>query len=149
MCSVKVFDDSNINHTKDTLAGLDHVAATCGKSRCVVNMSLGGHYSAALNNAVANTVTKGIVVVVSAGNTGSDACALSPSSVPSAITVGSIDQFDKISAHLTGDSPWASNFGLCVDVYAPGSFIKSAFADSTGGSAILSGTSMAAPRKFF
>ncbi len=98
---------------------------------------------------VASAVQKGIVVVAAAGNYDSDACDYSPASEPTVITVGAIDKFDKRSMHPEACPPWWSNYGPCVDVYAPGSFIISASKDSTTGSKQKSGTSMATPRKFF
>ncbi len=99
-----------------------------------------------VNKAVASAVEKGIVVVVSAGNKDHDACFNTPALEPTAITVGATDQFDKISRFTP---PKASNFGPCVDVYAPGSLIKSAYMRSTTFLLPMSGTSMAAPCKFF
>ena len=109
---------------------------------CVANLSLGGPYSSSLNQAVANAVEEsGIVMVVAAGNDNQDACFVSPASEPKALTVGSTDKNDKASSF--------SNWGSCVDVYAPGGEIKSSFiGDSKTETKTLSGTSMASPRKF-
>ena len=102
-------------------------------------MSLGGGVSAALNTAVANAVAAGVTMVVAAGNANADACLASPASEPSAITVGSTTNNDARSSF--------SSFGSCVDVYAPGSSITSAW--NNGGTNTISGTSMASPRKCF
>ena len=108
--------------------------------KCVANMSLGGGYSSLQNQAVANAVNKGVVMVVAAGNDNKDACNYSPASEPLAITVGSTDSNDARSSF--------SNWGVCVDVFAPGSFITSSWSTGTTDTHTISGTSMATPRKF-
>lgn len=126
------------------IAGLDHVASKCsvsGSPLCVANMSLGGSYSSAVNKAVAAAVRMGVVIVVSAGNDSSDACEKSPASEPLAITVGSTTISDEQSSF--------SNWGSCVDIYAPGSNIVSSFPTSPTAFKTMSGTSMASPRKSF
>ncbi len=143
LCSVKVMDDQGNGYTEGIIAGIDHVVAKCVGSKllCVANASIGGDKSAAENKAVANAVAKGIVMVVAAGNESEDACVKSPASELSAITVGNVDRKDEEAV--------TSNYGPCVDVYAPGEDIKSAGIKSNTDTAILSGTSMAFPRKFF
>ena len=143
LCSVKVLDDQRKGYTEGIIAGWDHVVAKCVGSKllCVANGSVRFPKSAAHNKAVAGAVAEGIVVVVAAGNDNIDACNVSPASELSAITVGNVDDKDKKAAD--------SNYGPCVDVYAPGEKIKSAGITSTTVPSILSGTSMAAPRKFF
>ena len=108
--------------------------------KCVANMSLGGGFSQALNNALASAVDQGIVFAVAAGNDGGNACTKSPASEPKAITVGSTTRTDTMSDF--------SNRGSCVDVSAPGSGILSAWTGGTGATNTISGTSMASPRKF-
>ena len=103
-------------------------------------MSLGSRFSSALNNAVANAVDAGVTFVVAAGNDNKIACGYSPASEPKAITVGSTTITDGIS--------WFSNYGTCVDVYAPGSSITAAWHTSPTATKSISGTSMASPRKF-
>ena len=103
----------------------------------VANMSLGGGYSQALNAAVQAAVADGITFAVAAGNSSADACGASPASEPSAITVGATEANDAMAYY--------SNWGSCVDVFAPGSAIISASNTSTSGSRSLSGTSMASP----
>jgi subtilisin family serine protease len=100
-------------------------------------MSLGGSSSTALNAAVANTVARGVTVVVAAGNYANNACYYSPSSEPSALTVAATDSTDT--------QAWYSNYGSCVDLYAPGSNIYSASISSNDAYASKSGTSMATP----
>jgi serine protease len=94
-----------------------------------------------MDMAVQNAVNAGVVMVVAAGNDNSDACGYSPAGEASAITVGSTAIDDTNSGF--------SNYGNCVDVYAPGSNIVSARAGTTSGTKPLSGTSMASPRKCF
>ena len=108
----------------------------------VLNLSLGGGASASLDAAVRNAVTDGIIVVVAAGNEGRktntalhNACLYSPAREPQAITVG--------STTLTDARSDFSNYGTCVDLFAPGSSILSTWLN--GGTATLNGTSMASP----
>ena len=98
-------------------------------------MSLGGDFFAPENQAVASTVDSGVTVVVAGGNDNQDACRESPASEPKAITVGSTTRTDTRSSF--------SNFGTCLDLFAPGSGITSAWGD--GGTNTISGTSMASP----
>jgi aqualysin 1 len=103
----------------------------------VANMSLGGGKSAALEQAVANSIADGITYAVAAGNETEDACTGSPSGLAAAITVGSTTSTDARSSF--------SDFGPCVDFFAPGSSITSASFLTDNGTATMSGTSMAAP----
>ncbi|NBU23576.1 MAG: hypothetical protein EBS38_06695, partial [Actinobacteria bacterium] len=103
----------------------------------VANFSLGGGRNLSFNNAISALVDKGITTVVAAGNERTDACTRSPASALDAITVGSTDRFDNRSSF--------SNFGECVDVFAPGSGILSANAKNYTTPIALSGTSMASP----
>lgn len=100
-------------------------------------MSLGGGRSQALDDAVQTMIDAGIVTVVAAGNSNRDACGFSPAAVPDAITVGS-------STNRDGRSSF-SNFGRCVDIFAPGSNIQSAWINGSNASRSISGTSMASP----
>ena len=107
----------------------------------VINMSLGGMYSRALNDATNNAVRAGAFVVVSAGNDNIDACKKSPASAKLAITVGAstINDTRAIRSH------WASNWGRCVDVFAPGVGILSLSPKGDTATSIKGGTSMASP----
>jgi subtilisin family serine protease len=102
----------------------------------VVNMSLTLNKSAALDTAVTNLYSAGLVPVVAAGNLSSDACSYSPAGVGVAITVGGLN----LNRMKTIDS----DFGSCVDVWAPGGLITSEDAFNPAGSAVKTGTSMAA-----
>ncbi|RYP52237.1 hypothetical protein DL768_002556 [Monosporascus sp. mg162] len=106
-------------------------------SRSVINMSLGSGRVDAADDAIRNAVKAGMTVVVSAGNDGHNACELSPAGVKEVITVGSIDRDDKRPA-------W-SNWGECLDVFAPGVDIFSTYNESDASHRVMSGTSMASP----
>lgn len=107
-------------------------------TRGVLNLSLGGGYSAALNTAIETAVSKGAVVAVAAGNDyNADACTKSPASAESALTTAASTIQDKAASF--------SNVGKCVDIWAPGSNIAAADASSNAGYRTLSGTSMASP----
>jgi subtilisin family serine protease len=100
-------------------------------------MSLGGGASTALDTAVNNLVASGVPIAVAAGNSNANACNSSPARATSAITVGSTTTTDARSSF--------SNFGTCLDLFAPGSGILSAWFTSNTATATLSGTSMASP----
>jgi len=118
------------------LAGLDWAAVNAVKP-AVLNMSLGGGASATIDSAVANVVARGIPVAVAAGNSNVDACTSSPAREPSAITVGATASNDARAAY--------SNWGRCLDVFAPGSAITSAGISTNTALVTMSGTSMATP----
>jgi subtilisin family serine protease len=118
------------------IAGVDWVAASPLRP-AVANMSLGGGYSASVNSAVAGAATKGVTTVVAAGNSDADACSYSPASEASAITVGATTAADARSSY--------SNWGTCLDLFAPGSSITSAWNTSPTATNTISGTSMASP----
>jgi subtilisin family serine protease len=113
------------------------IATHSAGDAAVANFSLGGGRTQSLNQAIANLVDAGITTVVAAGNSYGDACSYSPSSAPEAITVGATDRFDNRASF--------SNFGECVDGFAPGVSIPSADARNHANVLSLSGTSMAAP----
>jgi subtilisin family serine protease len=133
---VRVLDCAGSGTMSGVIAGLDWVAANALRP-AVVNMSLGGGTSSTLDAAVANTVAEGIPVVVAAGNENVDACTRSPAREPSALTVGATTSSDARASY--------SNFGTCLDLFAPGSSIKSAWYTSNTATNTISGTSMASP----
>lgn len=103
----------------------------------VANMSLGGGVSASLDQAVDNSVAKGIFYAVAAGNNNGNACNNSPARATGAFTVGSTTQSDTRSSF--------SNYGSCVDIFAPGSGITAAWHTGDTSTNTISGTSMASP----
>ena len=136
--SVKVLNCAGSGSIIGVVSGLDWIAANHPKGTpAVVNMSIGGGNNSSLTAAVEKLNSMGILNVVAAGNDNNNACYYSPASAPSAITVGSSDSRDARSSF--------SNYGDCVDVFAPGSSITSARASDPSGSAQMSGTSMATP----
>ena len=144
--AVKVLGDNGSGSTAGIVAGVQWVA-TNAKSRgkpSVANMSLGGGYSAASNNAVNAAVGEGISFSVAAGNDNRDACSYSPASATDCVTVGSTALESQGNTPIDGRSSF-SNYGTCVDIFAPGSAIIAAYATSDTAFATLSGTSMAAP----
>ena len=137
LVAVRVLDCAGSGSTSGVIAGIDWAVADHVSGPAVLNMSLGGGASASLNAAVDRAVADGISVVVAAGNSNADACTSSPASAASAITVGATASNDSRASY--------SNFGTCVDIFAPGSSIKSAYSTSVTATATLSGTSMASP----
>ena len=138
--SVKVLSDQGSGSWSWSYDALDWLAAGSarGVRPAVASMSLGGPGTQqAMKSAVDAAVNSGVVVVVAAGNSNSNACSFSPAFVPSAITVGSTTSLDSRSSF--------SNYGSCTDIWAPGSNIKSASHRSDTGSTTLSGSSMACP----
>jgi subtilisin family serine protease len=118
------------------IAGVDFVAGSNVRP-AVANMSLGGGASSTLDSAVANAVSKGVTMVVAAGNSNANACNYSPARTASAITVGATTSSDARASY--------SNYGTCLDLFAPGSSITSAWYNSDTSTSAISGTSMAAP----
>lgn len=138
--SVRVMGCNGSGNMSYAIAGLDWVIAQKQASPgtpMVVNMSLGSAPMQAVDDAVTRAVAAGIVVVAAAGNDSTDACTHSPARAPAAITTGASDRND--------DVPPFSNTGRCVDLFAPGVQISSAYFGSNTQFATASGTSMAAP----
>ena len=133
---VRVLDCGGSGSTAGVIAGVDWVANN-HISPAVANMSLGGGASTALDNAVNNAVAAGVFMAVAAGNENQNACNVSPARAADAYTVGSTTSSDVRSSF--------SNFGTCVDIFAPGSSIQSAWYTSNTATNTISGTSMASP----
>lgn len=132
--NLKVLDDDGRGRLSTVLDAMDYILlrqVTCS----IVNLSLGSGKSASMNAKIEQLVDTGNYVVVAAGNAGKNACDYSPSSAEGAITVGSIDIYDRKTGF--------SNKGKCVDVYSPGSMVLGAIGGQFTGS--LSGTSMSSP----
>lgn len=135
---VRVLDCSGSGYNSDVVAGLDWIAANhAAGTPAVANLSLGGAASSTVDAAIQAVLDDGVTTVVAAGNSAVDACTASPARVPGAVTVAASDSADKQASF--------SNFGSCVDLYAPGVGITSDYYTSTTATASMSGTSMAAP----
>ena len=139
---VRVFGCSGGSAWSTIIAGIDWVRANHVKP-AVANMSLGGSANSSIDIATNNLINAGVTVVVAAGNGASDACGFSPARVPNAITVGATDSADRRSIWTAGFQE--SNYGSCVDLFAPGTAITSAWWNSTTATNTINGTSMASP----
>jgi len=139
LIGVKVLGCSGSGSTSGVIAGVNWAVSDCAdnNARCVINMSLGGGASDTTDEAVDNADAAGIVVVVAAGNSNRDAAGYSPARADGVVTVGSTTNSDTRSSF--------SNFGDSVDIFAPGSSIKSAWIGSDNDANTISGTSMASP----
>ncbi len=141
LVAVRVLDCQGSGTTSGVIAGIDWVTANAALP-AVANMSLGGGASSSLDEAVRNSISSGISYAIAAGNGDfigrpQDACDYSPARVAEAVTVGATDQSDQEASF--------SNYGLCVDMLAPGVSITSAWIDSDTDTNTISGTSMATP----
>ena len=138
LIAVRVLNCVGSGTNAQVIAGIDWAIGnhTAGAS-AVANMSLGGGASQALDTAVRNLSNDGVTVAVAAGNDSADACGSSPARVPEAITVAATDQNDAMASF--------SNGGTCVDIFAPGVGITSAWNGSDSSTNTISGTSMSTP----
>jgi uncharacterized repeat protein (TIGR01451 family) len=139
LVAVRVLDCDGYGYYSWMISAIDWIAGRheAGFGPSVVNMSLGGGASSALNDAIARASAKGVVFAVAAGNYNYDACAYSPASAPAALTAAATHSQDGRASY--------SNFGSCVDLFAPGSGIRSASNADDSSSRLMSGTSMASP----
>ncbi|HEX5870912.1 MAG TPA: S8 family peptidase [Longimicrobium sp.] len=138
---VRVLDCAGSGTTAGVIAGVDFVGNSHVKP-AVANLSLGGGASTTLDNAVAAAIGKGVTFVVAAGNgnqagRAQPACNYSPARVPAAITVSATGSSDAKASY--------ANYGSCVDIFAPGNSITSAWYTSDVATSTISGTSMASP----
>ncbi|HEX9935848.1 MAG TPA: S8 family serine peptidase [Longimicrobium sp.] len=131
---VRVLGCSGSGTISGIIAGVDWVRANAVKP-AVANMSLGGGASSSLNTAVTNLANSGVFVAVAAGNENQNACNVSPASASAALTVAASTSTDARATY--------SNYGSCVDIYAPGSSVTSTWINS--GTRTIDGTSMASP----
>jgi subtilisin family serine protease len=139
--AVRVLDCSGSGTNAGVAAGMDWVTANHVKP-AVANMSLGGGASTAIDDATRRMIAAGVATTIAAGNgnmagRAQDACNYSPARVAEGITVGATTSTDAKASY--------SNYGTCLDIFAPGSSITSASHSSATGSSVKSGTSMAAP----
>ncbi|MGH9286409.1 MAG: S8 family peptidase, partial [Acidimicrobiales bacterium] len=134
--NVRVLVCSGSGTLAGVIAGINWVAANHVKP-AVANMSIQGPFSVTMNQAINTAVGLGVVFAVAAGNFNSNACNFSPSSATSALTVA--------ASTITDARASFSNWGPCVDLFAPGVSIPSTWNSSTTAIATLSGTSMATP----
>ncbi|MBM0207400.1 S8 family peptidase [Micromonospora sp. NPDC051227] len=137
LVGVRVLNCSGSGTNAGVIGGVDWVTANAIKP-AVANMSLGGGANSSLDNAVRNSIASGVTYGLAAGNdNGANACNTSPARTTEAITVGSTTNTDARSSF--------SNVGTCLDIFAPGSSITSAWYNSNTATNTISGTSMATP----
>ncbi|MET8089999.1 S8 family serine peptidase [Micromonospora sp. NPDC005220] len=137
LVGVRVLNCSGSGTNAGVIGGVDWVTANAIKP-AVANMSLGGGANTSLDNAVRNSIASGVTFGLAAGNdSGANACNTSPARTTEAITVGSTTSSDARSSF--------SNIGTCLDIFAPGSSITSAWYTSDTATNTISGTSMATP----
>ncbi|MGH8883007.1 MAG: S8 family peptidase, partial [Stackebrandtia sp.] len=134
--AVRVLNCSGSGTNSGVIAGVDWVRANHIKP-AVANMSLGGGASSAVDTAVNNAINAGVTFVVAAGNSNANACNYSPARTASALTIGASTSTDARSSF--------SNYGSCVDLFAPGVSIRSTLPASDTATGLKSGTSMATP----
>jgi len=136
LVGVRVLNCSGSGTTAGVVSGINWVTSNAIKP-AVANMSLGGSASTTLDNAVAASISSGVTYAIAAGNSGANACNYSPARVSTAITVGATSSTD-------AKASW-SNYGSCLDIFAPGVSITSSWYSSTTATNTISGTSMATP----
>ncbi|MEU5694050.1 S8 family peptidase [Actinosynnema sp. NPDC020468] len=142
LVSVKVLGCDGSGTSEGVAAGIDWVVAHHVSGPAVANLSLGGDApDLVVEDATRRLVADGVVTAVAAGNDHDDACLHSPARTPEAITVASSSEYG-----LAADPRSSfSNYGSCVDLFAPGEYIRSAGAGYDAATETLSGTSMATP----
>ena len=136
LVAVRVLNCQGSGSYSAVIAGIDWVRINAVKP-AVANMSLGGGFSSSVNSAVTNAVNAGITFAVAAGNENTDACTKSPASAANALTVGATGSNDARASF--------SNYGTCLDLFAPGVSITSSTNTTDGSTGTWSGTSMASP----
>jgi subtilisin family serine protease len=139
LVGVRVLNCGGSGSNAGVIAGIDWVTGDHDPGElAVANMSLGGSFDQATNDAVTASIADGVSYALAAGNdNGANACNGSPASTPNAITVGATQSNDARASY--------SNIGTCLDIFAPGSSITSAWYTSNTATNTISGTSMASP----
>jgi subtilisin family serine protease len=138
LVAVRVLNCSGSGTNSGVIAGVNWVASDhAAGAPAVANMSLGGGVSQALDDAVNAAINDGVTFAIAAGNSNTNACNSSPSRVANAITVGATTSTDARASY--------SNYGTCLDIFAPGSSITSDWYSSNTATNTISGTSMATP----
>lgn len=136
LVAVRVLDCRGSGSYDQVIAGIDWVTANAVKP-AVANMSLGGAADSAVDAAVSNSIASGVTYAIAAGNSHTNACRESPARVPEAITVGATADDDRRASY--------SDYGSCVDIFAPGTGITSDWIGNDTATDTISGTSMASP----
>jgi subtilisin family serine protease len=148
LIGVRVLNCYGSGYSSGVIAGIDWVTSHAAKP-AVANMSLGGGAEIGMDIALNRSIESGVTYAVAAGNGDEygnplDACGFSPARTLSAITVGATGNYE--NANPVSDARASfSNYGACVDLFAPGVGIKSTYIGSTTATATMSGTSMATP----
>lgn len=138
--AVRVLDCNGSGTNSGVIAGINYVTnqkLATPSIPMVANMSLGGGASSTLDAAIQTSINRGVTYAIAAGNSNANACNYSPARVSAAITVGATTSTDYRASY--------SNWGTCLDIFAPGSSIQSAWYTSNTATATLNGTSMATP----
>lgn len=137
LVAIKVCNSQGQCTSADIIKGVNQAIADAKGKKAVANMSLGGGVDPTIDAAVKAGIDSGIAFALAAGNSKQDACTSSPARVPEAVTVAALEKTDNQASY--------SNWGKCVDLYAPGSAILSAWFTDDNASNTISGTSMASP----
>lgn len=138
LVAVRVLDCFGSGLWSGIIAGIDFVTAEHEAGEpAVANMSLGGGANLAVDQAVKNSIADGVAYAVAAGNANAPACIFSPARVPEAMTSG--------ASTITDAKASFSNYGSCMDWFAPGQAVTSAWRSSDTATNTISGTSMASP----